>query len=322
MPTTPMNFPSDMIPLSNEDINTLIETQLSAWPESKRNYDRLIEASRRPLPLGDLGAAAQCNPARIRSTAAAVDKESVAARPCFICTANRPQDQITLDWDSDWHLLVNPYPILPVHFTIVSKRHEPQGAVPIEMAAMAEAAPDLAIFFNGAKAGASAPDHRHCQAVLKSELPLISVVERYHPIDRAGWMSSEEYGADIPFAFLSAVIEPTPEGMRALAACAKACGYNPEARVSDPDMVNAFFWISQRGLLRIALIPRKAHRPSHYFRENDRIMVSPGAIDMAGILILPRREDFDRITEATAKEIYEETAFKRLPAEVAAPFLA
>lgn len=297
-----------MQPLTLEHINSLIETQLALWPEAKQNFDRLMEVRRKPLDIGDFRAAAQLNPARIRSTAAAVDKESVAKRACFLCQANRPSEQLCGEWPKGWDLLVNPYPILPVHFTIVSKEHRPQDEIPLEMAAMAENAPDLVIFFNGAKAGASAPDHLHCQAVLKSELPLMRLVGQCHPVERTGWVSSEEFGKDLPFRFMSAVISPDMQGMRDLAQTSSICGKDPEGH-DDKGLVNAFFWMDPAGLLRIVVIPRKAHRPSHYFREKDNYMISPGAIDMAGLLILPRPDDFERISPEVAAEIYSETAY-------------
>lgn len=298
--------------LSIEDINSLIETQLAGWQEAKTNFDRLLEVKRKPLALGDFPAAAQLNPTRIRSTAAAVDKVSISRRPCFLCSENRPAEQLSGEWIPGWELLVNPYPILPVHFTIVSTRHTPQAEIPIEMAAMAEKAPDLVIFYNGARAGASAPDHLHCQAVLKSELPLIDLIEKNHPIDKEGWITSEEYGLDLPFHFYSAVIAPDKKGMADLAKVTGIYGIDKETGKPERGLVNAFFWLSDRGILRIAVIPRKAHRPPHYFRENDNFMISPGAIDMAGLLILPRPDDFDRITPQIAREIYSETAFPSL----------
>lgn len=310
-----------MLSLSTEDINSLIETQLMVWQEAKENFDRLREVRRKSLICGDFPAGAQLNPARIRSTAASVDTDSIAARPCFLCPENRPAEQLSGEWPEGWDLLVNPYPILPVHFTIVCRQHIPQGEVPLEMAAMAEAAPSLAIFFNGARAGASAPDHLHCQGVLKSELPIISIAEKFHPDDRTGWMSSEEFGADLPFHFLSAVITPDPEGLVALSLVSGAGGVDESTREFDTGLVNAFFWISDNGVLRIVIVPRKAHRPSHYFRNNNSYMISPGAIDMAGLIILPQEDDFERINAAVAREIYAETAFSRLPLEIRRRFI-
>lgn len=313
-----------MQPLSIEHINSLIESQLMSWHEAKRNFDRLMEIERKPLQLGDFHIAAQLNPARIRSTGAAVDKASVAARSCFLCKENRPAMQMSGEWPTpEWELLVNPYPILPVHFTIAAKKHIPQERIPLEMAMMAEYAPPLVFFFNGAKAGASAPDHLHCQAMLRSELPITALAERYHPVERAGWMSSKEYGLHLPFNFMSAVIKGDMAGLEHLALTESAFGIDSETGEKDNELVNAFFWISDSGYLRIVVVPRRAHRPSLYFLpEGERFVISPGAVDIAGLLIVPRKEDFDRLTPETAARIYSETAFSgSLPKEIINHFL-
>lgn len=310
--------------LTDEHIADIIEQQLACWPLAKMNFDNLRQISRKPLQLGDFHVTAQLNPARIRSTGADVSKEAVSKRECFLCSANRPAEQMSAPWPSEgWELLINPYPILPVHFTIVSSRHEPQEEIPFDMAEMAESAPSLAIFFNGARAGASAPDHLHCQAVLKSELPIVRLVEECHPSSRKGWISSEEFGRDLPFHFLSAVITPDLEGMSALAKTAKAFGIDAETGLPDKGLVNAFFWIGSDSLLRIAVIPRRAHRPPHYFREEaERYVISPGALDMAGLLVIPRKEDFERIDTIVAREIYSAVAFPdKLPEEIRKTFI-
>lgn len=311
--------------LTIETINDLLEAQLLSWPEAKTNFDRLQEIKRKPLNLGDLKAAAQLNPARIRSTAAAVDTKSIAERPCFLCASNRPKEQMSAEWpEAGWELLVNPYPILPVHFTIVSKAHRAQNQIPLEMAMMAEKAPSLAIFYNGARAGASAPDHAHCQAMLKSELPIIALAEKFHTSDKSGWISSEDFGADLPFHFLSAVITPDMEGMIALSKVPEAFGVDATDGKRDNGLLNAFFWISDNdGLLRIVVIPRRAHRPSLYFlQEGERFVISPGAVDMSGLMIVPRAEDYERLTPEIARKIYAETAFAdSLPDELRQIFL-
>lgn len=309
--------------LSTEDIGALIESQLEVWPEAAANFGNIRQVERRIVSVGDLKGGVQFNPARIRSTGAAVDAASLAARPCFLCRANRPPEQFSAEWIPGWELLVNPYPILPVHFTVVDVAHTPQGGIPLEMAAMAELAPDLAIFFNGAKAGASAPDHRHVQAVLKSELPLLTITESCHLAERKGWMTSEEFGLDLPFQFLSAVITPDGEGQRALSKCMGAYGVDASAGLPDKGLVNSFMWIGHDGLLRIIIVPRRAHRPSDYYApEGKRLLVSPGAIDMAGLLILPRREDYDKIKAEDIRRIYSEVAFAdRLPEPMSEFFL-
>lgn len=307
--------------LNVENINSLIEAQLAVWKEALDNFRLLSLAERKPIHTGALYGGAQHNPARIRSTGAAVDKKSIESRPCFLCSSNRPAEQFSGEWIEGWELLVNPYPILPVHFTIVSKEHRPQDAPPFEMAEMAEKAPALTFFFNGARAGASAPDHLHCQAVLKSEIPLIRLCEELHPSERHGFMSSEESGPDVPFHFVSTVISPDPEGMRNLILIHKAFGIDKKGE-KDPGLINVFFWMGNEGLLRAVVIPRRAHRPSFYsVNPGEGMTVSPGAIDMGGLLILPRLEDFRNIDESVARSIYAETAFAdSLPAPVKSHF--
>lgn len=303
--------------LHTELINTIIESQLDTWQEARTNFFALQNATRKPVSLGSLRGAVQCNPARIRSTAAAVDKKSIAERACFLCASNRPKEQATYDWIEGWELLVNPYPILPVHFTIVSKEHRPQDELPFEIAAMAEAAPDLAIFYNGARAGASAPDHAHLQAVLKGEMPLLRIAEENHPDARAGYIDSSEFGIDLPFAFISGVITPDMQGMSALAKLPGFFGIDAETGEKDKGLINAFFWIDAKGLLRCIIIPRRRHRPNCYFADGEtKIMVSPGAIDMAGLIITPRREDFEKITSEDISKIYKEVAFEKLPGAI------
>lgn len=291
--------------MTTEKINDFIELQLLDWKQAARNYMGLRSVRRRPLKLGDFDAAVQLNPARAISTNAKVDKKSIASRPCFLCRENRPHEQISLDWVAGWQLLVNPFPILPVHFTVVNPVHTPQAEIPVEMAAMAENAPDLVFFYNGAHAGASAPDHQHAQGVLKSELPLVKIVEKHHPDAIRSWMCSDSFGLDLPFSFMSAIVSQDQEGLPVLRKAVTAFGLN-----QDRGLLNSFMWIDSKGLLRIVIIPRRAHRPECYFAADDRgIKVSPGAIDMAGILITTRQEDFDGLTSEIARQIYAEVAF-------------
>lgn len=293
--------------LTTDDINSIIETQLEVWPMARENFERLRDTRRKPLPLGDFPAAAQLNPARIKSTGAKIDKASIESRPCFLCSKNRPAEQISIPWMRGWELLVNPYPILPVHFTIASTEHRPQDRIPLEMAAMAEAAPDLVIFFNGARAGASAPDHLHLQGVLKTELPLIRIAEENHREGMPPIVWSDSFGLDLPYGFYSAVITPDERGAKTLLALTQIKGTDAETGLEDAGLVNAFFWTGSDGLLRAAVVPRRRHRPSCYAATGDeQITVSPGAIDIAGLLILPITKDFEKTDAKTAKKIYQE----------------
>ena len=61
----------------------------------------------------------------------------------------------------------------------------------------------------------------------------------------------------------------------------------------------------------IVILPRDNHRPACYFEEGDRRMViSPGALDMAGLIITPREEDFNRMSEDKLISILKEVSIK------------
>ena len=301
----------------NEFIDDLYTRQFDEWPDVNGNYMRLSEVKRRNLRLGDFGCAVQCNPARIVSTGAKTDTDSISRRKCFLCAANRPDRQLAIPMLGRWELLVNPYPIFPVHFTIASTDHRPQASVPLDMASMAEMSPGLAYFFNGAHAGASAPDHLHVQAVLRCELPLVRLVEENHPADHTGFMCSEDYGLDLPFQFVSAVISPDQKGMDMLLRIHGAFGIDAATGAKDAGLVNAYFWIADDRLLRVALVPRRRHRPELYGSGESQYLVSPGAVDMAGVIITPRPEDFERLTADDISQIYADVAFaNRLPDEI------
>lgn len=135
-------------------------------------------------------------------------------------------------------------------------------------------------------------------------------------------MSSEEYGLDLPFNFMSAIIKPGLPGMFNLSRALTAFGIDSTTGEKDTGLINAFFWISDSGFLRIVIVPRCAHRPSLYFLpEGERYMISPGAVDMAGLIIVPREEDFRRLSPEIISRIYAETAFAEpLPEEIKANF--
>lgn len=294
-------------------LNEFIENQLALWPEARERYLALGKTERRRFSIGALEGAFQFNPARIVSTAAKTDAASIASRPCFLCRDNRPQEQIAVPLGKKWELTVNPYPIFPVHFTIISTAHVPQELPPVEMAAFAEKFPELCIFFNGSSGGASAPDHLHLQGVLRSELPLLRLAERLHPSTLPGIMRSDmahkfnpEAGdPGLPFVFLSAVISDDEEGSRDYLKMLALTGAGADG-LPDKGLRNVFCWKGDDGLLRMIVVPRQKHRPDCYGTGPGQFVVAPGAIDMAGVVILPRREDFDSITPADLSRIYSQ----------------
>lgn len=279
-----------------------IDAQLSEWPLARDNYQALGKTERRTLQLGDLTVGIQHNPARIVSTAAKTDEKTLAERPCFLCSKNRPPQQTGIDIAENWELLLNPYPIFPSHFTIVSKTHQPQEGFPLDMVIMAEKMPGHTVFFNGKRAGASCPDHLHCQAVKTHELPLMRLIEERHSPEAGRTATHKDLNLDVPFAYKSVIITPDLEGMATLAELEDIIG----KKYIDEGRLNAFVWIDKNGMLRICAVARGAHRPSCYGQDEGQHLISPGCIDMAGVLIAPLKKDYDSLTEEDVRNIYRE----------------
>ena len=73
-------------------------------------------------------------------------------------------------------------------------------------------------------------------------------------------------------------------------------------------MMNIVCWRTGYDYLTV-VFPRRKHRPDCYGAEGEsRMMVSPGALDMAGLIITPRKDDFERITPELAEGIIKEVA--------------
>ncbi|MBD4338875.1 DUF4922 domain-containing protein, partial [Xanthomonas citri pv. citri] len=65
----------------------------------------------------------QFNPARIVSSGAKVDAQSIKERKCFLCPANLPPVQKGIPFEGHYNILVNPFPIFPRHLTIPEVAH-------------------------------------------------------------------------------------------------------------------------------------------------------------------------------------------------------
>ena len=158
----------------------LLKQQTEFWEMAKSGYKSLSDVEVKKLDLGGLEIKVQYNPARIKSSSAKVDKKSIAERPCFLCSENLPEGQKALAY-KNYLILVNPFPIFPEHFTIPKLDHVPQR-IQDNFEDMLDLTKQLGkyyrLFYNGPKCGASAPDHFHFQAGLKSFMPLDKEYDR------------------------------------------------------------------------------------------------------------------------------------------------
>ena len=298
-------------------LSSFFKKQLACWPDTAMRYNAFDSVEK---TLFDNGLQMQYNPARIRSTAAAVDAKSIAERPCFLCAKNRCDEQLHRDICSSMELLVNPYPVLPEHYTIVTKKHVPQLIEPMfaDMLFMAKRWKGMAVFYNGAKCGASAPDHAHLQAVRGADVPLFGRAWK-RKIDAAARLISGDANAGIYYsdAYVAPLfIVKAKEAEAAESNLKKLMSHLPAPDGGGEPMVNVFTVYSAAEGWTTIVFPRLKHRPDCYFADGDASrLVSPGALDMAGVLILARKEDYDSITGDEACNIIKEVA---LPADVAA----
>lgn len=293
-------------------VKQLFAAQMRDWPLAAKNFADLARVKVRTFDFDGFSVRVQCNPARVVSSAAKVDAAAIAARPCFLCAQNRPAEQAAVDC-GDWEVLVNPFPIFPQHFTLVNRQHQPQEIAlhVADFLRFTSALPDYVVFYNGPRCGASAPDHLHFQAGTKDFLPLVGDYfrlksARARQVDATG--SARTFALDgylrtvfciegkrddaLQVAFLklynSLVSEPLVEPMMNLVACREQdCTY-------------------------LFVLPRGAFRPWQYAAESAerQLLVSPAAVEMAGVFVTPVEAHFAKITAADIVDIFGQITLK------------
>ena len=295
--------------LTESPVIRFFHRQLQTWHDVRQRYRDLQQVETRELVTDTITLQAQWNPARIASTGAKIDAKSIAERPCFLCAKNRPQEQMHRTIDGKYELLVNPFPILPIHFTLPTLKHQPQRIMSMydEMLKLAERNADLTILYNGPHCGASAPDHAHLQAVSSGVLPLQQSWQRLSRNLVEVIKDEEDNGiwqvADYPAAAF--VIRSHNQNIgdclfRRLYDCL------PPAEDQSEPMMNIIMWQSDNVILSVVL-PRRKHRPECYTATGDaQYIISPGAVDMGGLIITPREQDFRRVTPELILDIYRE----------------
>lgn len=274
----------------SDDLDRFIDHQLVEWPELRESYSRLYESKFRNVKVGVDGIDVEIRhlPLRIKSSGADISK--VDKRPCFLCRSNLLPQQRALPF-GDFDILLNPYPIVQRHLTIVHREHRKQELDQETIRAFAQLAfamPRRVLFYNGANCGASAPDHLHFQSI-----PNLFSGKRFYASNLA---SGELSTIDGVVSFISDTIATL-------------------SRIADngkkePDF-NLAALATNRGTVEVVIFPRKKLRPSIYSASSDSegFMVSPATIEMLGVMITPLLKDYERLTPRLIEEIYKEVCF-------------
>ena len=281
--------------MEDSSISRFFNRQLEMWEDARHRFRDLKHVEVRQLSDQ---LKVQFNPARIVSTGTKIDKHTLGERPCFLCERNRPKEQMTKQIDDHFQLLVNPFPILPVHFTIPATKHQPQSIYRHygEMHRLLSLHSELMVFYNGPKCGASAPDHLHFQAGTSGVLPLQTNWQRLSRslTDVISLNDEEKISVLRDFLVPAFVIIAKSEDSDEELFHRLYRSMPMRGDESEP-MMNIIAWRKGDEFISV-VIPREKHRPDAYFAEGEaQMMVSPGALDMAGLIITPREEDFSKI---------------------------
>jgi len=294
-----------------DKIDTFINAQLAEWPLAAANFKALENVEVKEIDMPGMPMKVQFNPARIVSSGAKVDAASLKARKCFLCDANRPSEQRGIAWGGLYTILVNPFPIFPRHLTIPDNSHTLQlikGRI-ADMARLVSELSGYTVFYNGPKCGASAPDHMHFQAGNSDFLTIGDAVENAELQTIA-----EADGAILSLAAglpLNVFVIDSTSAESAEIIFDRLYEALPVGEGDTEPMMNVLCYATAAGV-RTLVVPRKKHRPSFYGTEGSECMLlSPASVDMGGVFITPRREDFERLDSDIIRRVFDELCLSK-----------
>ncbi len=287
----------------------LLEQQKIIWPQLKEGYTALESVRVRNIACDGYKVSLQFNPKRIKSTGADLDVKAIQGRKCFLCLENLPELQKGILYRDKFLLLCNPLPIFDRHFTFSGIYHKPQEFEPsldIMLDLARDLSPDFTVFYNGPKSGASAPDHFHFQISPNRAVPAENDavdMRRRKPLYYKGHVAGcclMNYGRTA-FVIESTDMNRLIEFIKSiLKAWKKALGILEEPKMN-------ILCSYQEGLWRLIILPRRKHRPDIYFlKGDDRVMISPAAVDMGGLIVTPLEKDFLRADAKLIESIFAE----------------
>jgi ATP adenylyltransferase/5',5'''-P-1,P-4-tetraphosphate phosphorylase II len=298
----------------NEQVKSLAAQQKATWETVAKNYAALNNIRTRTFGFGHFNIIAQYNPGRIRSSAAKTDAKSIAKRPCFLCVENLPPEQKGILFQNNYLILTNPYPIFSEHLTISRLDHTPQHILPhfFEMLDLSKKLHSFTLFYNGPKCGASAPDHFHFQAGLKGIMPVEQEFSFLEKRFSEVLFQNEKLKTVAVKNYLRYFIAIISKDKNEIQQEFEFLHKNLKTSENDDEPMMNILSNFENDIWRVIIFPREKQRPSHFYRNDEhRILVSPAAAELGGILILPEKEDFEKITKKEIEEIYGEVTLDK-----------
>ncbi len=291
----------------NMKVRKLLKIQKQNWPLVRTNYDALDKIEQRKISFVGFDVYIQFNPARALSTNAKVDTKSIEARPCFLCQQNRPKEQQSVKFGK-YSILVNPFPIFKEHYTITSDIHTEQKILPYikDMMDMSKSLSNYIVFYNGPRCGASAPDHLHFQAVLNNQLPLVKDYFFLKDEKAELLQSDSKTNMYVLRDYIRKVYCIESLNLYDARNVFKKLYLFLKTEDEQEPMMNVYAMFKSN-CYYLWIVPRSNFRPWQYFEEGeDQITISPAAVEMAGVLITPVKEHFDKIDRMDVISILEQ----------------
>ncbi|MCL3782044.1 DUF4922 domain-containing protein [Prolixibacteraceae bacterium JC049] len=286
----------------------LLEEQKQNWSLAGQNYNGLKSVKEKLFQFEGFVMKVQFNPERIRSSAAKVDKQSIARRACFLCAENRPKEQNGILLENGFQILVNPFPIFKQHFTIVHQEHTNQQFdtyIP-QFLELAKLMSGHSVFYNGPKCGASAPDHMHFQAGENGFMPVEEEFSALKTVSKKLLSGKVNVWAANNYLRKMVVIEEKEKNEVEKQIRKFFHQLKQLQPMEDEPLLNAIANYAD-GSYRVFLFPRKAHRPSQFFAEGEeQLLISPASVDFGGVFITPREEDFNKIKAEDIADIFRQ----------------
>lgn len=287
-------------------VKSFFSEQLVEWPLAKQNYEALNKVLVRDIDLGGSSVRIQFNPERMRSSAAKIDTKSIQERKCFLCPAHLPAEQRGIPFGKDYQILVNPFPIFPMHLTVPVLDHIDQLIYDRfgDMLDLAETLNDFVVFYNGPKCGASAPDHMHFQAGNKGFLPLEKDVRQ---LKRNVIISNDEIQCFTLQGYYRNVIVLESGKKNCVVELFNRIYASLEIKSDEKEpMLNIVTWFEE-GKWISCIFPREVHRPACFYAEgDDNLLISPASVDLGGVCVFPLEKDFNKVTAADIKKVFSE----------------
>jgi ATP adenylyltransferase/5',5'''-P-1,P-4-tetraphosphate phosphorylase II len=299
-----------------ERANQLLNEQKLSWALLEQNYNALVGVQTRIFDFDSFQVNIQLNPARIKSTSAVVDENSINSRECFLCVDKLPPEQSALAYGKNFLILANPYPIFTEHYTISKRKHIPQtiiGNFEELLNISKDLGSSLTIFYNGPKCGASAPDHMHFQAVIKNKMPIEIEFDKILETKSNSIFNNGKIKVRFFENYLRHFIsfESDNKGELLVAFRTLIKAFRKISLPQDEPLMNIISNYREKKWC-IFIFPRRIHRPSQYFAENEKqLLISPAAVDMGGLFITPREEDFNKIKKEDVIDIFRQVTITK-----------